>query len=274
MNAPIRPSQSRVSTAPAAPVQNQFYVYSSDNNHVGPVNAELIARGVVAGRVPNDAYVAPLGSTSWVPMATIQEIADAVQKERSTPSSMRPTALANGAPTVISPPPALPRDLMNGPTVAATTSSNGTVVSPNPFAPIPTQLSPAANGPASVSPSPAAPPVSQQPVVTPASVPPPAPPALQTTASPGFAQINVPAPQPASIPQQPVAPQPAAPAPAPAPAVASPSISPTPPVGGGEAKKEEKKAALDPRFKFLPLVIFGACAFIGVIETAIVLIAK
>lgn len=257
MNAPIRPSQPRVPPiVPTAPVQNQFYVFSADNNHVGPVNAELIARGVVAGRVSHDAFIAPTGSTNWVPIASIQEIADAIQKERSTPSSMRPTSLGAGAPTVVTPPPPpMPRDLMAGPTVAAPTSGNSTVMSPNPFAPNPpTQLSPAAQQPTSQPPPP--PPPNLQPPV----------PAYAAAAQP--ASVPAPPAQPASIPAQPVA-SPLAPSPAP-----SPSIAPAPPASLGDPKKEEKKPALDPRFKLLPLVIFGACAFIGVVETAIVLIAR
>jgi hypothetical protein len=312
MSAAIRPSQPRV---PTASVQNQFYVYSTDNNHVGPVNAELIARGVLAGRVPDDAYVAPVGSTNWVPMQSIAELTEAIRTARSTPSSMRPTALANGTPSVMPPPPPVPRDLMNGPTVVApqnpgpgpnaqtgvqTVVSPGPIAAvsngaPNPFAPATTVASPApapvapapatqlsaaaANGPTSAGPTSVPPaslqPQAPQPQPQPAPVPHAAGPASNgfMQASPGFAPIQAPPAVPAMTPAPaPVTPQPG-PAPAAAAAVASPSISPTPPKGG-EEKKEEKKPVLDPRFKYLPLAIFGAFAIIGVIETAIVLITR
>jgi hypothetical protein len=38
------------------------------------------------------------------------------------------------------------------------------------------------------------------------------------------------------------------------------------------AKPEEKKEPLDPRAKYLPLAIFGACAFVAAIEFVVGLI--
>lgn len=177
----IHPSSPRVPTM-ASPA-TQYWVFSADNNHVGPVSAELIARGIAAGKVPEDAFVAPAGSTAWVPLATVPEIAEAMKTAGSHPSSMRPSAM--NIPTMqpaVPPPAPLPADV------------------PIPIA------------------SPLAPPL-------------------------GGAQAEA---------------------------------APAPPV---EAKKEEKKdepkkPVLDPKFKFLPLAIFGVCAFIGIIETAIVLIAR
>lgn len=178
----------------------QYYVFSADNNHVGPVSADLIGRGVVAGKVPNDAFVAPLGSTQWVPLGSIPELNLAVSVARIANSSVRPSAIPGSSPISAPPPPAVPKDLL-------------------PPAPAPAPAAPAP-GPASVSPQPAA------------------------------------------------APAPAAAAPAAAAAAPKPAAAPA----ATAAKPEEKKPALDPRYKLLPLAIFGCFAFLGIVETAIALL--
>src|SRR5512142_1856301 len=93
MNA-IRPSD------PKVPVLPQYYVYSADNNHVGPVSAELIARGIVAGKIPDDAFVAPLGSNAWTPYAQVAEVHAAVTnaKKASTPPPPPASAEFRAAP--------------------------------------------------------------------------------------------------------------------------------------------------------------------------------
>ena len=70
----------------------QYYVYTAHNQHIGPVTAELIARGVLAGKVPENAFVAPVGASSWIPINAIAEIEEAVRAARATPSSMRPSS--------------------------------------------------------------------------------------------------------------------------------------------------------------------------------------
>jgi uncharacterized protein DUF4339 len=231
----IRPSGSRASSgfpAAAAAQANPalYFVYSTDNKHVGPVDAELIARGVLAGKVPEDAYVAPAGTTSWAPLKNVPPIAEALRVARSpsgfapagstTPSSMRPSALATGTSTVMTPPPPppLPRDLA---TMVATTSSRPpappTVISPNPFAAGATAVA------ATLA------------VASPA--PPPSPPVVVMGES-------------------------------------EPAPLQAPPPASSEEKSAEKMPALDPRMKLLPVAIFGACAVLGLIETAITLIVR
>jgi len=161
MNRPSFPSYPPPASASNQPVAAaQYYVFSADNNHVGPVTADLIARGVAAGKVQNDALVAPVGSSQWVSLTSIPEIATALSAHAPNHSSMRPI------------------------------SQPGTML-----------LAP--------------------------EIPPPA-------------------------------------------QVASPLEAPPPPKA--EEKKEEKKPTLDPRFKLLPLAIFGCFAFLGVIETAVALL--
>lgn len=177
-------SASHQPAAPQQPPAQQYYVFSADNNHVGPVSADLIARGVAAGKVQTDSLVAPAGSGQWVPLTSIPELAAAVATHAPHTSNMRPasqpgTMLVQQAPQ----PPRLPQD----------------VAAPQP------------------------------------SIAPPEP-------APANAQVG----SPLEIPPPKVASQPATPA------------------------KEEK--GLDPRFKLLPLAIFGCFAFLGVIETAFALV--
>lgn len=83
-----------------------------------------------------------------------------------------------------------------------------------------------------------------------------------------------------------LAPVPAAVAPVPAPA-AQPAVAlvadaavPAPVAAKPEDKKaddkkpEEKKPVLDPKYKTLPLKIFGACCAVGLLETIIALLAR
>jgi hypothetical protein len=174
----------------------QYWVFSADGKHVGPVSAELIARGVAAGKVPEDAFVAPAGTTAWVQIGSVPEIAEAMRAAGSRPSSMRPSSM--NMPSVqpaIPPAPPLPGDV-----------------------PVP--------------------------IASPLAPPAPAPEPFAGAAPP----LGGAAPAPEAVPQ-------------------------------AEAKKEEmkdepKKPALDPKLKLLPVAIFGVCAFIGILETAIVLIAR
>lgn len=164
--------------------QMQYYVFSADNNHVGPVSADLIGRGVVAGKVSTDAFVAPLGSSQWVPLDTVPELNLAVSVARVASSSVRPAPIPDTLVLTGPPPPAVPQDLANF------------LAPPAPLPPIAhARLEPA-------------------PIVS---------------------------PPPAKAEKK-------------------------------EEKKEENKPVLDPRYKLLPLAIFGAFAFLGAIETVIALV--
>lgn len=41
-----------------------------------------------------------------------------------------------------------------------------------------------------------------------------------------------------------------------------------------EEKKEEKKPLLDPKYKLLPIKIFGACVAVGIVETIVALLVR
>lgn len=56
-----------------------------------------------------------------------------------------------------------------------------------------------------------------------------------------------------------------------APALAAASATPSAPA---PAPADAKKPILDPRYRLLPLAIFGACALLGVFETAIALLVR
>jgi hypothetical protein len=75
-----------------------YYVYSADNKHVGPISAELIAREVLAGKVPNDAFIAPIGSNSWTPMGQFPEVATALTQAKTASTPPPPPVAAAAAP--------------------------------------------------------------------------------------------------------------------------------------------------------------------------------
>ena len=110
MQPAIRPSAPKLPMNPSPVTPAEYLVYSADEKHVGPVSAELIGRGVVAGKVPEEAYVAPAGTTAWAPIAAFPDIVEAMRTHKS---SLRPSA-AYGALHAPSPPPppAVPRDLV------------------------------------------------------------------------------------------------------------------------------------------------------------------
>lgn len=147
------------------------------------------------------------------------------------------------------PPPAMP----------ASTAAAPPSIKPAAVAPLPWTASAPAR-PASPS-APAAPRTALAPPSVPATMlftaPPPAP---APAASPSPA-ATAPSPAPA--------PSPAATAPAPAPAATAPK-----PAAATPAPKPADVPKLDPRYKLLPLVIFGACGGVGVIMTVITLIVR
>jgi len=93
------------------PTPALFYVFSQDHNHGAPVAAEMIARGVLTGRLAESTLVARVGAPSWTPLASVPEIGAALQVARGTPSSMRPTNFPPATPISIPPPPALPAEM-------------------------------------------------------------------------------------------------------------------------------------------------------------------
>jgi hypothetical protein len=57
---------------------SQFYVHAIDDNPIGPVSADLIARGVLAGHVQHGTFVAPVGASTWVPLESVPEVTAAI----------------------------------------------------------------------------------------------------------------------------------------------------------------------------------------------------
>jgi hypothetical protein len=168
---------------PAAPDTNlQFYVQGAGEL---PVSAEHIARGVLAGQLAQGAFVAPVGSPSWVPLEAVPALAAAIEQAKA--EEAKRSLSPNAPPVSIIPPP---------------------MQQPLPMQPIPT-LAP--------------PPVS---AFTPAA--PEAPKELEAPKEPAVAK---------------------------------------------EPAKEEPKK-LDPRYKVLPVAIFGGFAALGALETIVWLIAR
>ena len=115
--------------AQSAPISGPlYYVYNADNNHIGPVSADLLARGVVAGKLPGDAFVAPVGANSWRPLSQVEEVAAALRTAKAA-SSLRPTTMVQATIVQVPPPSALPRGI--GPAVATLA-----VVQPQPAVPV------------------------------------------------------------------------------------------------------------------------------------------
>jgi hypothetical protein len=95
-------------------------------------------------------------------------------------------------------------------------------------------------------------------------------PAAPTPATSLSAAAAAPTPAPA-----PVAPAPApAVAPTPAPAVVPAVAAPKPAAAAAAPAKAAEPVKLDPKYKFLPLVIFGACGAIGSVMTVVTLILR
>lgn len=57
----------------------QWWIYR-DGAIVGPVKTELVVRGLMAGKIPEDARVRPDEVSEWVPILSIDSFADATQK--------------------------------------------------------------------------------------------------------------------------------------------------------------------------------------------------
>jgi hypothetical protein len=88
-----------------------WYVYQGEGNPVGPLTADLIARGIIAGKVSREAFVACQGDAQWLGVMLTPEITQALEAlERSgAPVPPRPINTIPPAP----PPPAdeKPEDL-------------------------------------------------------------------------------------------------------------------------------------------------------------------
>ena len=86
-----------------------WYVRHQGEDAIGPVDAELLVRGIAAGKVPVDAEVCEAGTDEWLPLEAIEDFQDALpddgvqtrviespwfmnQTNRSTPGATLPGA--------------------------------------------------------------------------------------------------------------------------------------------------------------------------------------
>ncbi|MBI5535893.1 MAG: DUF4339 domain-containing protein [Deltaproteobacteria bacterium] len=233
----------------------EWFIYQGEGNPAGPFTTELLARGILAGKVAKDAYVACQGDPQWVAVMSVAEVAAAVQAMESSGAPVQPRPI-----NTVPPAPVPKRD-----------------TKPEEFKPL---FDPgSATAPGAQPPAPPAPASAAKPLAPPAylagapasgSAPAPlAPPASQGAPAPAAAPSPVaapaaPAPAPAPAPEA-AAP---APAPAPAPAAAAPAAQPAPAAEAkpAEAKKEEPKAPpLSPKYRMIPVAIFGICFVLSVV---------
>jgi hypothetical protein len=266
--------------------EHHYYLFQADGKHLGPVTADVLARDAVAGKLPQDAHVGVAGGNTWQPMTSVPEIQEALRRHSSGPPPPtdtspdatliddkiklpKPAALPQTPPPPVPPP--VPQRASVAPPLPARAQMPSTPMAPQapqaaqaPQPPQPAQPNTSPSGPASASPL--------------------APAAMSTPVH----QTNIVATPPQAV-VAPVAP-PAAAAPAQAAAAPSPALQPTAfavapaaearpadtrPAEAKDTKAGDAKAPLlDPRMKFLPLVIFGACAAVGFLMTIITLIVR
>jgi hypothetical protein len=267
-----------------------YYLFRETGLHLGPTSAENLAEKILSGALPADALVGAVGGSAWEPVGAVTGVRDAlVRLKTSAPF------LADGAPTEIS---HVPSQVRNGPA-----SQKGRVAPPVPIAasaPTPLRVpsvhpaagqghaavvlealslagqspseAPAAHVAPSASTAPSAKPALPDPATTLEASPSPKGPAVQ---KPGATLVGdaqgqsgpTPSPQASAPTQTAAAPTPSvAPAQATGPAVAV-AAKPTPATAAAGPK-------LDPRYAFLPLVIFGVCGAFASVMTVITLIAR
>lgn len=59
----------------------EWWITEAGNQPIGPVTAELILRGLEAGKVPLGALVCEVGGTAWRPLAEVEPFASAAQRQ-------------------------------------------------------------------------------------------------------------------------------------------------------------------------------------------------
>lgn len=64
---------------PVALDEKLWFVAADEGKPVGPVSADQIARGILAGRVPRDAMVACQGDAEWRDVLDVREIVAALK---------------------------------------------------------------------------------------------------------------------------------------------------------------------------------------------------
>lgn len=90
-------------------IVSEWYVFAESGDHVGPVTAELIARGILAGKVPRDARVARGAPAGWLDVRDAAEVIAALDDLSESTKTTQHQALSKDVPE----PPATNRDLLD-----------------------------------------------------------------------------------------------------------------------------------------------------------------
>ena len=59
---------------------NRWWVTQRGREPIGPVETDLVVRGIAAGKVPGDALVCPVGGNRWEPLDAVPPFARALAK--------------------------------------------------------------------------------------------------------------------------------------------------------------------------------------------------
>ena len=64
---------------PSLPPSRDWYVYSPDGRHIGPLSTDTLARAWLGRKVPVGAWVGATGEQQWWPLDAVPEILDAAR---------------------------------------------------------------------------------------------------------------------------------------------------------------------------------------------------
>jgi hypothetical protein len=81
---------------------NALYVFQANGQPTGPFTTEALARAIVDGAMPRDAFVAPVGASQWLHASQVPEVnafVDAMMRARSTPPPPMVAKVQPPAPT-------------------------------------------------------------------------------------------------------------------------------------------------------------------------------
>ncbi len=63
----------------SAPLSRDWYVYMADGRHLGPLSTDFLARGWVAGQIPQNIFLGTAGEAGWRPIVQVPEIMEAAR---------------------------------------------------------------------------------------------------------------------------------------------------------------------------------------------------
>ena len=261
----------------AATKGNEYYVFQDGGRHLGPASVDVLARSMIAGTLSSDTRVGEAGGSTWEPVGKVPSIRAAVQQTTAAPPSNRPAELARGSDAPAEsgrwhPSPHGPAmTVVMSPAVERAASARLPPTPPHapitvPRAPLPPSVAPAGEGPGAAAPAPvsvgaplaAASPRSATTTVAPTATPP-------TDAATAAAAIVTT-----------IASTPAAAAPQPPSTAASPVVATaaTAKPAAAALTAQASAAKLDPKYRLLPLVIFGACGAVAVVLLGVTLLVR